>query len=84
MIAKRCREKEKRTVVVGSWPAGRRLPPDESFAETYVEKTIALIFRAWTETGDKHGAVHCMSTILFGIYRLAISSIRSNIVARLF
>jgi hypothetical protein len=54
--------------------------------ETYVKKTIALIFRASTETGNnaRRRSLNVESLILFGIYRLAISSIRSIVAARLF
>jgi hypothetical protein len=45
--SQRCREKEKPTLIV-NWP---KTSIGESFAEPYVEKTMALIFRAWTETG---------------------------------
>lgn len=70
----------------------RRLFPEQrktvelTAAETYVKKTIALIFRASTETGNnaRRRSLNVESLIRFVIYRLAISSIRSIVVVRLF
>jgi hypothetical protein len=52
----------------------------------YVKKMIALIFRAWTETGNnaRRRSLNVESLILLASYRLAISSVRSNVTARLF